>query len=112
MNPPAEDLRQHYITPLYLSTMALRARDWSEEFIRFQIEEFQRSIPDYPEVVEVLEAELHSRRLNQVHDEIRRASSADLPRLMEKHKSDTDVAEIIGTEMELRKLRERGSTSR
>lgn len=112
MNPPAEDLREHYITPLYLSTMALRARDWSEDFIRSQIEEFKRSIPDYPEVFEVLEAELHSRRLNRVHAEVRRASSADLPVLLGRHKNDADVAEIIGTEIELRRLRERGSSSR
>lgn len=112
-NPPAEDLREHYITPLYLSTMAVRARDWTEEFIKEQIAEFKRTIPEYPEVFEVLEAELYSRRLNVVHAEVRRAPSAALPALLAKHKGDADIAEIISTEIELRRLREgRGSASR
>ncbi|MBI3395693.1 MAG: hypothetical protein HY042_07660 [Spirochaetia bacterium] len=107
MQPEAvkENLREHYITPAYLELMGKRARDWTEEFIRDQIQEFKRTIPEYPEVCEVLEGELYARSLNDLHQRVRRASADELSRFLSSPALDPDKAEIARTELELRSLR-------
>lgn len=98
----AEDLRDYYITPLYLQTMAKRVRDWSTEYIKKQIALFRRTIPDYPEVFEILVDELHKRHLNQLLRHIRKSPASDLKALLEKYGEEPDYREIIMTEMEIR----------
>lgn len=96
-----EDLRLFYITAEYLERMRQRARDWSEEFLLLQLEHFRRTIPGYPEVHELLEGELHARRLNQLHRRLRTMKDGDLRAALSAARDD-DEREIIATELEIR----------
>jgi hypothetical protein len=98
-----EDLREYYITPDYLAQMRQRAREWSDDFIRYQHRVFRKTIVDYPEVFELLEAELHRRNLNRLHKGIRRKSEAELRALKKQYTAEPDYVEVIETELEIRK---------
>jgi len=97
-----EDLRKYYITPHFLSTLHGRARRWSEQFIKKQIAYFKETIPDYPEVNEILENELHRRILNTTKTLVRKSSPAELEKLKEKHENAPDLKQIIEVELEIR----------
>jgi hypothetical protein len=97
-----EDLRIFYITPLYLETMRRRIQSWRDETIREQIALFRETIPDYPEVMEILEGELHRRELNRLHHELRNKGSHELKALLKTYKDHPDHAEIIRTALEIR----------
>ena len=102
-----ENLRDFYITPLYLETMRYRSRYWTKEFIKTQLFYFKQTIPDYPEVHEILENELHTRDLNHLRKNTRRLSNADIEKLLKqsKHKKyehNPDYREVIQTEIEIR----------
>ena len=102
-DPQAEDLREYYITPDYLATMRSRSREWSDDFIREQHQLFRGTIvAEYPEVLEVLEGELHRRNLNRLHRSIRRKSADELQALREKYRAEPDYVEVIDTELEIR----------
>ncbi|MEQ8350454.1 MAG: hypothetical protein RH862_03165 [Leptospiraceae bacterium] len=101
MSDLAEDLRQYYITPTYLEVMRKRARHWSDEFVLAQLQEFKSSIPDYPEVHELLEGEMHARKLNRAKKEIKRKKSDEL-KTLRKSQKDPDIQEIIDTELLIR----------
>lgn len=96
-----EDLRLHYITPLYLKIMSDRARTWSEEFIQSQIEYFQRTIPDYPEVFAVLENALAARKLNAFRREVRASRPERLAELSGE-KLSSEYSEILQAELGIR----------
>ena len=96
------DLRAQYITPLFIQSMRDRLPDWSEDHLKRQIRLFHRTIPDYPEVLEILEGELHKRNLNTLLRHIRRDSSADLQKLLERYGHEPDFREVIETEIEIR----------
>lgn len=95
------NLREFYITPDYLRRMALRARQWTDDFIAGQIEQFQRTIPDYPEVVELLENELHRRRLNRLGRELRGLPLKELHRRLVSMKQDFAAGRITQDELEV-----------
>ena len=97
-----EDLREYYITPEYLSRMKARAQTWSREFLQTQASLFRESLPDYPELTELIDGELHRRNLNQLLRAIRKKPDASLPRLLRKYQGVPDYAEVIRTEMEIR----------
>ena len=97
-----EDLRKFYITPLYLQLMRQRSRYWTEEFIKKQLFYFKQTIPDYPEVHEVLENELHVRNLNHLRKEARVRPLAELKKLLAKYKHEPDYCEVLQTEIEIR----------
>tara|TARA_B100001778_G_scaffold148814_1_gene122418 strand:+ start:118 stop:471 length:354 start_codon:yes stop_codon:yes gene_type:complete len=101
LSQPAEDLRQYYITPTYLEVMRHRARAWSDEFIQAQLQQFRNTIPDYPEVHELLEGEMHRRKLNGLKRRIKKSRTADLQSLKATEK-DPDVIEVIETELLIR----------
>jgi len=101
LSQPVEDLRQYYITPTYLEVMRSRARDWSDDFIQAQLKQFRNSIPDYPEVHELLEGEMHRRRLNRIKARIKKANTSDLQSLKDGQR-DPDVLEVIETELLIR----------
>ncbi len=96
------DLRAEYITPFYLEVMQTRVREWPEPYIKHQLALFRRTIPDYPEVHELLDGELHRRNLNRLYRHIRRAPQEELRRLLEKYGAEPDFREVIETELELR----------
>jgi len=98
-----EELREFYITPLYLETMRTRASRWSPEHIKSQLQLFRRTIPDYPEVLELLEGELHKRNLNDLRRHARKSLNEQLPALLQKYGAEPDYREVIETEMEIRK---------
>ncbi|MCR9142254.1 MAG: hypothetical protein NXI24_08375 [bacterium] len=103
--PPTEpeDLREFYITPTYLAVMKDRARDWSDEFIREQYRIFRGTVvAEYPEVLDLLESELHRRNLNRLRKGIRRKSREDVLALREKYAAEADYVEVIDTELEIR----------
>ena len=95
------DLREYYITPLYLETMAIRARSWSVDFIQLQLKQFLATIPDYPEVMEILEGEIHRRKLNEIK---KKARTLPEDRLIAFQKSlnDPDEKEVVETEIQIR----------
>lgn len=97
-----EDLREQFITPLYLQTMEQRARIWSSEFIQQQLSQFLQTIPDYPEVLEILEGELHRRKLNEIRKKARKLRTAELNQLM-KSLTDPDQIEVVETEIQIRR---------
>ena len=81
-----EDLREHYITPDYLKRMRERAREWSDDFIREQHGLFRKTVvSNYPEVLDLLAAELHTRNLNRLHRGIRGKPKRQLVALREKY---------------------------
>ena len=99
----AEDLREYYITPTYLAIMKDRARDWSDEFIREQHRIFRgTAVADYPEVLDLLESELHRRNLNRLRKGIRGKAEKEILALREKYSSEADYVEVIDTELEIR----------
>lgn len=97
-----EDLREFYITPAYLSLLADRIKGWTEDLISQQIVLFKKTIPDYPEVTEILEGELYRRELNVLKTKIRKMNSAELKTLHKKFSTRTDSAEIVKTELLIR----------
>lgn len=98
-----EDLREYYITPTYLAILKERARDWTDEFIREQHGLFRGTVvANYPEVLDLLESELHRRNLNRLQKGIRRKSEADLRALRERYAAEPDYVEVIDTELEIR----------
>lgn len=101
-SPEDEDLREFYITPLYLQTMRDRVRDWDDEFIQHQYRLFHKTIRDYPEVLELLEGELHRRHLNRLRKSIRGRPEAELRELMKRNAREPDYVEVIQTELEIR----------
>ena len=115
MEKEKENLREFYITPLYLETMRRRARTWSESFLEIQVLSFQKTIPEYPEVQTLLETELHTRRLNRLHSEIHGAPADRLKELLVQFKEEADYCEIIQTELEIlngvKKLKENNAQS-
>lgn len=96
-----EDLREYYITPVYLQTMEQRAKFWSADFIRIQLQQFLETIPDYPEVLEILEGELHRRKLNEIKKKARRLTSKELKDWIRKLE-DPDHIEVAETELQIR----------
>lgn len=98
-----EDLREFYITPTYLAIMKDRAREWSDEFIREQHRIFRgTAVADYPEVLDLLESELHRRNLNRLRKGIRGKAEKEILALREKYASEADYVEVIDTELEIR----------
>ncbi|MCB1165885.1 MAG: hypothetical protein KDK37_13090 [Leptospiraceae bacterium] len=97
----AEDLRQYYITPMYLETMRQRAMQWTDEFIELQMQQFRTEHPTYPELQELLEGELHRRRLNQIKRKARSLKTPDLESALKKQ-TDPDSREVIQTELLIR----------
>lgn len=97
-----ENLRDYYITPLWLENMVRRVRDWDEGTILEQIRLFKYTIPEYPEPVIILESELHRRRLNDLKKESRKMSEIELKNNLKKLEPDSDEAEVIRTELEIR----------
>ena len=97
-----ENLREFYITSDYLRRMQLRARSWEDAFIQNQITYFKHTIPDYPEVCELLETELHTRNLNQLHRKLRSLEKKELKILLQKYKLEPDYCELIESELEIR----------
>ncbi|RMG58770.1 MAG: hypothetical protein D6722_23195, partial [Bacteroidetes bacterium] len=93
---------EYYITPEYLSRMKARARHWSTEFLKTQARLFRKTLPDYPELTDLIEAELHRRNLNLLLRSIRKKPDASLPALLQKYRNVPDYAEVIRTEMEIR----------
>lgn len=81
--------------------MASRARHWSERFIIEQIEQFRRTIPDYPEVVDLLEGELHRRRLNALRKELRSLDKDELQRRLRLMQRDYKAKAITQDELEV-----------
>ena len=102
LGPAGEGLREHYITPLYLDEMTARLPDWSTEHIVSQAKIFRRTLGDYPEVLELLEGELHRRNLNKLRAHIRKSSTPELDTLLEKYGREPDYHEMITTEIEIR----------
>ncbi len=98
-----EDLREFYITPLYLETLSLRSRQWDHRLIQEQIRLFRENHPDYPELVQILEEELHRRRLNLLHSNLRKAEEGELGRYLAKYGSEPDFREMIQVELEIRR---------
>lgn len=99
-----EDLRVYYITPAYLAMMRERAREWTDEFIREQHRLFRSTVvAGYPEVLDLLEMELHRRNLNRLHKGIRRKPDAELQALRKRYAAEPDYVEVIDTELEIRK---------
>ena len=103
------NLREFYITPAYLKRMEMRARSWTEAFITGQIDEFRVTIPDYPEVIELLEAELHRRRLNGLKTKVRRLAGNELVHFLESMQDlfrkggiSQDELEVVETEWKVR----------
>ena len=96
------DLRQEYITPFYLETMQGRVRDWPEDQIRRQLALFRRTLPGYPEVLELLDGELHRRNLNRLYRHARRAAVEELRGMLKKYGAEPDFREVLETELELR----------
>ena len=103
LEPTTEELREFYITPVYIDIMTRRASFWSTEHLKKQILLFSRTIPDYPEVIELLEGELHKRNLNKLLRHIRSNPNIDLKALLNKYGGEPDYHEIIMTELEIRK---------
>ena len=100
-----EDLREFFITPEYLQRLRERARDWDEPTIQIQLRLFHRTIPGYPEVMFILEGELHTRSLNQLRRTIRRWPAErieELRRKLEAEPQREDHVEVIQTELEIR----------
>jgi len=98
-----ENLREYYITPFYLKTMSGRARIWSDDFIKEQITVFKETIPDYPEVFEILENELHRRELNRLSQTIRKSSIEKLNALLIEFNGHPDFKQVIEVELAIRK---------
>lgn len=100
----AEDLREFYITPDYLKELKRRARVWEDAEIREQLLYFKTTIPDYPEVHEALEGELHRRKLNKLRRHARRLrGEGQLKALLEKYGAEPDYREVIETELQIRR---------
>jgi hypothetical protein len=95
------NLREFYITPEYLKLMESRARHWSERFIQDQIEQFRRTIPDYPEVVELLENELHRRRLNALRMQLRSLKKEELRERLKAMQRQYEAGAITQDELEV-----------
>lgn len=98
----SEDLRQYYITPEYLAQMRRRAREWTDDFLQLQMNYFRRTIPDYPEVAEILEGELYARTLNRLHRAARTRSLAEVKAMLQKYGGQADYREILEAELEIR----------
>lgn len=98
-----EDLREFYITPQYLKIMDLRSKNWSDQFIKDQIAMFSKTIPDYPEVLELLEGELYRRELEELRKKIKLLSKEEIIRLSGQFEKDSDFRELIQVELDLRK---------
>lgn len=96
-----EDLRLYYITQDFLRRMSDRARDWDEAFISEQARAFARAHPDYPELVEILEGELHRRRLNALKNEIRSLPRAALEQRLKEVRALFRAGEITRDELEV-----------
>ncbi|MCB1309917.1 MAG: hypothetical protein KDK30_17135 [Leptospiraceae bacterium] len=99
-----EELREFYITPVYLQILRDRVSEWTAEFIQNQLQLFRGTIPDYPEVLEILEGELYRRQLNQFHRQARRLTREQLLAVQKKyaHEQYADFREIARTELEIR----------
>lgn len=78
-----------------------RAREWDAAFIRRQISAFAAAHPDYPELVETLEGELHRRRLNALMKEVRSLSVADLEAKLRQGRIDFRADRLSGDELEV-----------
>lgn len=81
--------------------MRRRARQWTEEFIEQQLQQFRHSIPDYPEVHELLEGEIHRRNLNRLKRRIRKMGTSEL-RELRQTQTEPDSLEVIDTELLIR----------
>ena len=101
MSVQPEDLREFYITPLYLERLEQRARIWSEEFIEEQSRLFMQSHPDYPELVEILNGELKRRHINRMIESIKQSSKEQLHEL-ERTTLDPELLEVIRASIEIR----------
>lgn len=102
-NDQKEDLREFYITPVYLTTMEKRSKNWSDQFISEQITLFKHSIAEYPEVIELLEGELYRRELEAFRKKIKLHNTEELKRLKTTVDAESDFAELIHVEMDFRK---------
>ena len=102
---PDEDLREFYITPEYLDRLKGRAREWDERTLQTQLRLFHRTIPDYPEVMQIIGGELHRRSLNQLRRSIRRLDVPRIEELLHKFEREADRedhVEVIETELAIR----------
>ena len=102
INSEMEDLRQYYITPAYLSVLSERVRNWADDLIAHQLLLFKKTIPDYPEVLEILEGELYRRELNSLKKRIKKLTSKELKSLNRKFSDHADSFEIVQTELFIR----------
>ena len=98
-----EDLREFYITPQYLKIMGLRVKKWSDQLIKDQLHLFSKTIPDYPEVLELLEGELYRRELEVLRKKIKLMSTEQIIQLSGRYEKDSDFRELIQVELDLRK---------
>lgn len=96
------DLREYYITPMFLENLKNRARKWTEEFIEEQMRWFEKTIPDYPEVNQILESELHRRDLNRLHKSLREKSTEEIESILRQVEEGSDSEEVLKTELQLR----------
>lgn len=90
--------------------MASRAKHWSSKFIQDQIAEFRQTISDYPEVIELLEAELHRRILNDLKSRLKteplqqlKQSVVNLQKQYKQGQISSDELEVAETEWRVRK---------
>ncbi|MBE7438674.1 MAG: hypothetical protein HS115_09500 [Spirochaetales bacterium] len=89
------DLRNSTITPEYLDLMRQRSRQWTVAGLREQLKYFKYTIPDYPEVLEILEGELFARELNSVVQSVKKLPVDRLRLLAEKYRDQEEILEII-----------------
>ena len=103
----SEDLREYYITPLYLEVLKRRIASWNPELVKEQLRLFQENLSDYPELLEVLEGELYRRELNEIRIRARRSPTKDLKKIMSQYGKDADKKEIVMTELLIREGQKR-----
>jgi len=96
------DLRESFITEQYLELMKQRSRQWSVAEIHEQLKYFKYTIPDYPEVLEILEGEIFARELNQVVQSVKKLPLDRLHQLARKYKDQEEILEIIEASIAIR----------
>lgn len=97
-----EDLREYYITPEFLERMTSRAKEWDPVMIHEQIEIFRKTLPEYPELVNLLSDELYRRDLMTFYRKVRQASTKRLRDALQKLAPGSDKREMISIEISLR----------
>ncbi len=102
-----ENLREFYITPQWLTLLAERSREWDDALLKEQLSYFKKTLPDYPELHQVFEEELHIRLLNRVNKKARSMNTKAIQNEIQKRDPDDDIVEVLRTELEIRSGKER-----